>query len=272
MEICFYGTAAAEGIPGLYCSCTLCEQARTLGGKEIRSRHLSQVDEDIQFDLGPDAFYQVQALGLNLRKISHLVITHHHADHLDVTTLDKRAQPYALVAPRPLTLYASQQVQDVIVRRMGGVPDKHGITFTSLVPFVPQQLDADTVLTALPANHAIGHGAFVYLLARRGKKLLYAHDTGPLLQEVLDFLAGQQLDAITLDCTGVYLGAGDHHLDLAGCEMTVAALTQNGALQQNAKVVLNHFSHGGGALHHQIVKEAKAWGWLAAFDGFRLQV
>ncbi|HPC76977.1 MAG TPA: carbon-phosphorus lyase, partial [bacterium] len=38
MEIMFLGTAAAEGWPGVFCSCDYCKKARELGGKNIRTR------------------------------------------------------------------------------------------------------------------------------------------------------------------------------------------------------------------------------------------
>ena len=33
MKITFLGTAAAEGIPALWCECPICQQAKELGGK-----------------------------------------------------------------------------------------------------------------------------------------------------------------------------------------------------------------------------------------------
>ena len=37
MKITFYGTAAGEGWPGVFCQCELCREARRLGGKNIRT-------------------------------------------------------------------------------------------------------------------------------------------------------------------------------------------------------------------------------------------
>lgn len=33
MKITYYGTAAGEGWPGVFCQCPLCQSARRLGGK-----------------------------------------------------------------------------------------------------------------------------------------------------------------------------------------------------------------------------------------------
>ena len=47
MEIQYLGTAAAEGYPALFCSCDICKKARNAGGREIRTRTQSVVDNKI---------------------------------------------------------------------------------------------------------------------------------------------------------------------------------------------------------------------------------
>ena len=38
MKLQILGTAAAEGIPALFCTCEYCKKARQIRGKEIRTR------------------------------------------------------------------------------------------------------------------------------------------------------------------------------------------------------------------------------------------
>ncbi|HBJ10614.1 MAG TPA: carbon-phosphorus lyase, partial [Ruminococcaceae bacterium] len=38
MKFQYLGTAAAEGFPGMFCSCDTCEKARKAGGRNIRTR------------------------------------------------------------------------------------------------------------------------------------------------------------------------------------------------------------------------------------------
>ncbi len=38
MKLKYLGTAAAEGIPALFCNCKHCASARELSGKNIRTR------------------------------------------------------------------------------------------------------------------------------------------------------------------------------------------------------------------------------------------
>ena len=44
MNIRFLGTAAAEGIPGIFCQCPACRAARAAGGRELRTRSGAIVD------------------------------------------------------------------------------------------------------------------------------------------------------------------------------------------------------------------------------------
>ena len=54
MEIQYLGTAAAEGLPALFCDCETCRKARNIGGKEVRTRTQSVVDGKILIDFPPD--------------------------------------------------------------------------------------------------------------------------------------------------------------------------------------------------------------------------
>lgn len=59
MKIRYLGTAAAEGAPALFCTCDHCAYARKVGGKEIRSRAGSILDDRLKIDFGPDSFMQM---------------------------------------------------------------------------------------------------------------------------------------------------------------------------------------------------------------------
>ena len=59
MEIQYLGTAAAEGLPALFCDCEICRKARNTGGKEVRTRTQSIVDGKILIDFPPDTYTQI---------------------------------------------------------------------------------------------------------------------------------------------------------------------------------------------------------------------
>ena len=75
MRIRILGSAAAEGFPALFCECKTCRRARSIGGRNLRSRTSVQIDETILIDLPPDILSQVQREGFSLASIAHILIT-----------------------------------------------------------------------------------------------------------------------------------------------------------------------------------------------------
>lgn len=272
MRLTCYGTAAAEAIPGLYCSCPVCENARQKKGREIRSRHMSTVDEDIQFDLSPDFFHHIQCHGMDPRKVRHLLITHAHGDHFTPNQLALRRPPFSLTDLPELELIGSATTLER-TRQAVEELDKQGLRLTAARYYQPIPLDPCSEVIPLPANHALElGGGTLYLLERAGKKLLYAHDTGPLFEELYDFLSGRNIDAVTMDCTGAFRGAGAHHLRLSSCDEMAARLLATGALKPDGLCIINHFSHGGAASYEDLDAEARRRGWVATYDGIILEI
>ena len=44
MKLKYLGTAAAEGVPALFCTCEVCRKSMELGGKNIRTRSQAIID------------------------------------------------------------------------------------------------------------------------------------------------------------------------------------------------------------------------------------
>ena len=51
MKVQFLGTAAAEGIPAIWCECEVCRKAKELKGKELRRRCSYLIDTDTIVDI-----------------------------------------------------------------------------------------------------------------------------------------------------------------------------------------------------------------------------
>ena len=81
MKITFLGTAAAEAMPATFCNCKYCIEARRLGGKNIRTRSQTLIDDSLLIDLPADTYFHFIQNGIEGDKISHLLITHSHGDH-----------------------------------------------------------------------------------------------------------------------------------------------------------------------------------------------
>ena len=78
LKIRYLGTAAAEGVPGVFCQCALCQHARRAGGRDIRTRSQALVDERLLIDFPPDTYLHTLYGGLELWKIHSCLITHNH--------------------------------------------------------------------------------------------------------------------------------------------------------------------------------------------------
>ena len=81
MRLFFLGTAAAEGYPGIFCNCANCNEARALGGQNLRFRSALLVNDDLLIDFGPDLLASAQRFNRNLSLVTTGLVTHAHPDH-----------------------------------------------------------------------------------------------------------------------------------------------------------------------------------------------
>ena len=82
MKIKFLGTAAAEGVPALFCHCPICMESRKLGGKNIRSRSQAIIDDTLLIDFNADTYWHSIVHNVDIPSIRNILITHSHEDHL----------------------------------------------------------------------------------------------------------------------------------------------------------------------------------------------
>ena len=109
MKIKYLGTAAAEGIPALYCQCDICKDAWIHKGKNIRTRAQALIDDKILIDFGPDTYAHVLQYEVPLDTIHHVLITHKHSDHFYPSDLLFRRPGYASkVEEEPLHVYGCE--------------------------------------------------------------------------------------------------------------------------------------------------------------------
>ena len=97
MKFKYLGTAAAEGIPALFCKCERCVVARRTGGKNIRSRTQAIVDGSLIIDWPPDAFMHMAQNGIDYTDIESVIITHIHEDHYYPQDFGNRRKWFAML-------------------------------------------------------------------------------------------------------------------------------------------------------------------------------
>ena len=111
MKITYYGTAAGEAWPGVFCRCELCEKARALGGKNIRTRSQALVNDDLLLDLPPENHMHSLLYGLDLSKVEALLFTHSHSDHCYPEDLEFLREPYSHTRKGLLEVYGNTAVE-----------------------------------------------------------------------------------------------------------------------------------------------------------------
>ena len=111
MKILYMGTAAAEGWPGLFCSCPVCTHARKAGGRNLRTRTQAILDDSLLIDFPPDTYAHALRYGLNLARVHTLLVTHSHMDHWFPTDLIHRHEHFGHGAEGVLDVYGNEAVE-----------------------------------------------------------------------------------------------------------------------------------------------------------------
>lgn len=272
MKITWLGTAAAEGMPAVFCNCEYCREARRLGGKNIRTRSQALINDDLLIDFPADTYSHFLQNNIEGDKIRTLLITHSHQDHFYPAEFHMRSSWYAhdMRAPE-LKVYCGEGTYAKACYLNGRGKN---VEFEKVAPFQSFFFD-DYTVTALPARHADGDGALFYIIQAE-KTILYAHDTGYFFEEVFDFIREKsyRFDLVSIDCTNVDIPISDEgsHMGIPNIERALARLTEMGAVDENTIKVINHFSHNANPLQHVLEERVKAKGWLVSYDGFAQEI
>ena len=290
MKIRYLGSGAAEGIPALFCNCELCKKARTLGGKDLRSRSQTLINGDLLIDLGPDTYWHVCRWGVDLSAVQSLLITHAHEDHYTPSELDYRRRPFSYLSGnrddpdadrdfRKLDVYISKGSYDYACVKPAEetwLERNETLEFRFVRAFEPFTAGAYTV-TPLSAHHAPGLEALIYLISDGEKTLLYAHDTGIFPEDTWDCLSAHtpKLALVSLDCTGMastHDTGGGRHMNLERNKTVRDRLLQLGAADGNTLWVVNHFSHNGKSTHAELCGIMEKEGFIVSYDGMEIQI
>ncbi|MCL2299828.1 MAG: MBL fold metallo-hydrolase [Firmicutes bacterium] len=279
MHLKYYGTAAAEGIPGMFCTCKVCRDSLRLGGRNLRTRSQALVDGSLLIDFPPDTYDHMLRGGLDLPSIRTLLITHAHQDHLYASDFENRKPGFAHVGDtdmghtQPLRVYATAKAMETVRRDDGDRLEERGITeLHEIAAYEPFQVD-DFTVTAMTADHSAAAGPVIYSIERGGKAMLYANDTGIFPEATWEYLARvkPRFDYISLDCTGIIQGYRRGHMGLEADAEVRDRLISIGCADGETIFCAHHFSHNGGMTHDDLVVEAAKIGFLASYDGMEIE-
>lgn len=275
MKIKYYGTSASEGVPGLFCRCDVCERSRAVGGRNLRSRTQALVNGKLLIDFPPDTLYHVFNFGLELHKITSLIITHAHSDHLRTADLLNRQFNYANPENlSPLHIYGSQPTIDSIAYMLQKqcLLNQGRWILHEMVEFCTYEIEGLWV-TPYAASHDFKMSPLIFDISDGEKRMLYANDTGWFTDSTWEYLSNNKphFDFISLDCTyGLKPAARSYHMGIELCEKTAERLKELGCADKSTLFYLHHFSHNGLATYDDLVPIAEKIGFGVSYDGLEL--
>ncbi len=279
MKVKYLGTAAAEGIPALFCQCPLCKKARKAKGKDIRGRSGIIIDDELMVDFPPDIFTYSVRFNLDLAKIKYLIVTHSHTDHFSPANLVLR-QPgcfcHITDGEPSIQVYGNREVHRLTKEALMLEYKTDQVDFihlNSLNAFEKTRI-GNFYVTPLPAAHKPDEDAYIFLVQKQDSTLLYAHDTGIFCPSVFQYLQENNIciDAISLDCTCCIQKEGTNHMGLPDNAEILVKLRASQNITDKTKCIVNHFSHNGQMTHFELEEEARKYGLTVAYDGMEINL
>lgn len=278
MQIKYLGTAAAEGVPAMFCKCPVCANIRALGGRELRTRTQILIDGVLSVDFPPEAYAHSLKYGFDCADINYLLVTHSHMDHFYAHDFILRGYRYGSGFSSPLQIYGNSEVSAVFsecTRREMKPVVSPNVRMNVIQPYKKYAVGGYTVLT-LPANHSVTEQALLFYIQRDGRGYLHLHDTALPEDGVYAFLAknGAHADVVSLDCTyadrtGI---PRPRHMNIEDCMQVIGGLIAAGVCGEHTKYVITHFSHNCNPLTSRLKALEQKYGVIAAYDGMEISV
>lgn len=278
MKITFLGTAAAEGIPAVFCNCDNCRRAKALGGKNIRTRNQILIDNDILIDFPMDTYMHMLYNNLDLSAVKAVLVSHAHLDHFSPEDFCMHSAPYAYNMVEPIiNIYCNPTVYDLYMQKTKGNlrPEGEQSVLLNVIHAGDTIKLNNAVCYAFPAIHTIGEECLLYLIQRGGKSALILNDTG-ILPEAFYVAVKKRvdkLDFVSFDCTyGNALHGSGRHMGLLDIVNQIKIMNNYNLIDSNTKLYATHFSHNTQFDFETIAAQVKAQGLTASYDGLTVSV
>ena len=277
MKLQYWGTAAAEALPAIFCRCETCKKARERGGRNVRMRPNAMIDDVLKIDFNADTYGQSLKYGVDLTDLKYLLVTHTHSDHFYPIDIGMRRQGFANYCGNKtmLTVYGSDKVMATI-KPMAEDKSLSGLLQGELLqPMEKAQIDKYTVYP-VRGVHAPGAGPLIYAISDGEKTLLYWHDSGPLPDEAFAYWKenGLRFDFVSMDCTsGCSPLNYDAHMNFERNILMRDRLLAEGLADEKTVFCCNHFSHNGAnSLYDEFVEIAAKEGFITSYDGMVVEI
>ncbi len=273
MKLKILGSAAAEGIPALFCCCEVCQTAREKGGHDIRRRTAYLWDDDIMIDLGPDFFSAQITWNLDYSKLRHVLITHSHEDHLYPMNLHYRAPGFAALPEGSwVTVHGNSKVGQILHEAFPQSLEECSMDFSQVKVGEHIELGDQRRATAIRAQHDPGEVCLNYVLQSGDNHVLVGNDTGWWDEPTWEVLEQYRFDAAIVDCTAGAQDYREYHMNIEAVIEARMRLLKAGAIGEASRVIAIHFSHNGGLTHSQLADRLEPAGIEVGYDGMEIEL
>lgn len=274
MKVQVLGSAAAEGVPGYFCECPICIEARENKGKNLRRRTSYLLDDDTLLDCGPDFARQRDEFHIQTLKLKRILFSHAHKDHLDIYPFLIRQKRYSVVHT-PITIIADSAPLERIRKETGCTFDEMFLHAKQISPGNIIQ-DDDLTVFAVRAAHPAETTPLNYFITRNNKTVLFQNDSGWWADDTWKMAAdyGVKADLVILECTTAF-GRPDfdaHHLGVNATVRFRDKLLECGIIRKDTICVANHFSHHGDPRHDRLEDFFIPRNIIPAYDGMILDL
>lgn len=281
MKLQYIGTAAAEGIPALFCNCDTCREAMRRGGRDLRMRSGAIVNDNLIIDLNPDLYAAKLRFGLDLSGVRNAIITHAHSDHFDRELMGCFTPVCAHIAKTGDQFHlwgsaytASAWKEYTTTMQMKEPRLEEYVVFHVLKPYEPVEIEGVRI-TPIKGRHSCPE-SLIYILEQGDARLFYANDTGPMEEETWAYLSAHSerpFTTISLDSTmGYQQNTYYGHMSLEENIATRKRLLEEGIADENTRFLCHHFSHNARILQNETEAYMKPYGFMVAYDGLTLDV
>lgn len=280
MKVLYLGTAAAEGVPAVFCQCPTCIEAEKRGGKDLRMRSSVMINDRLLVDVSPDLYAAKLRYHLDLGNVRNIVITHAHMDHFNREELSMYSAGFAHVHNREkIHLWGSDYTRrvweeyiDTAIMKEPSMPKF--FEFHVLKPFDSVEIEGVRV-TALPAIHSCPE-SLIYAFDQGDVRYLYANDTGLFPADTWAWLkeqAGMPFTCVSLDSTmGFPASSYNGHMTLDQNISVRERMIAEGSATADTQFICHHFSHNGHALQAETEAYMNPKGFDVAYDGMILDL
>jgi len=263
IRIRFLGTGAADWPFAEYPG----EAGRLLSG-DFRGSASILINERILVDCGPTVPAAMETFGVDRSGLTDILVTHTHADHFSVESLERLAEG---MAPRRINLWMEQGA----LGRAGTLGRLYGLRrMAAGAGFEAGGL----AILPLPANHGVSESQeqpLLFLFSGGGKRLLYALDGAWLMKAAWRAIMDLQLDAVIWDAT-IGVQPGDYrvfeHNSIPMIRLMNQTLENNRVIGASSRIVLSHLARTLHPGHRELGDSLRGEGLEPAHDGMVLEL